>query len=130
MELDAIEADRILRKVYSQVPNYSIIIDKFLEIGLKELEEANLTLGIPLKANAYKPCKSALDALAEFNDVKTGENDKFICEYKYDGERIQFHQLNDGTIKIFSRNSEDMTAKYPELVNFSKFYKNKDEVRV
>lgn len=130
MELDAIEADRILRKVYSQVPNYSIIIDKFLEIGLKELEE-KLTLqpGIPLKPMLAKPCKSALDALAEFNDVKTGENDKFICEYKYDGERIQFHQLNDGTIKIFSRNSEDMTAKYPELVNFSKFYKNKDEVQ-
>lgn len=128
--MDTIEADRVLRKVYSQVPNYAIIIDKFLEVGIEELEfKLTLQPGIPLKPMLAKPCKSAIDALSEFDDAKTGEKDAFICEYKYDGERIQFHQLQDGTIKIFSRNSEDMTAKYPELVDFSKFYKNKDDVQ-
>lgn len=128
--MDTIEADRVLRKVYSQVPNYAIIIDNFLEVGIEELEfKLTLQPGIPLKPMLAKPCKSAIDALSEFDDAKTGEKDAFICEYKYDGERIQFHQLQDGTIKIFSRNSEDMTAKYPELVDFSKFYKNKDDVQ-
>ena len=30
---------------------------------------------------------------------------------------IQIHKLKDGTISVFSRNSEDMTKKYPELVD-------------
>ncbi|KAL6928244.1 hypothetical protein ACO0SA_002978 [Hanseniaspora valbyensis] len=126
LELDALDADRILRKVYVQVPNYAIVIDNFLKEGLEDLE-TNLTLepGIPLKPMLAKPCKSAIEALAEFENEVSGKTDMFVCEYKYDGERIQFHQVDDGSIKIFSRNSEDMTQKYPELTEFSQFY-NKD----
>lgn len=57
-----------------------------------------------------KPTKAIGEVLDRF------ENKKFTCEYKYDGERAQVHKLEDGTICVFSRNSEDMSKKYPDLV--------------
>lgn len=57
-----------------------------------------------------KPTKAITEVLDRF------EGKQFTCEYKYDGERAQIHYLEDGSIKVFSRNSEDMTVKYPEFV--------------
>lgn len=57
-----------------------------------------------------KPTKAIGEVLDRF------ENKKFTCEYKYDGERAQVHKLEDGTVRVFSRNSEDMSKKYPDLV--------------
>lgn len=57
-----------------------------------------------------KPTKAIGEVLDRF------EGKEFTCEYKYDGERAQVHLLEDGTIAVFSRNSENMSAKYPDLV--------------
>ncbi len=57
-----------------------------------------------------KPTKAITEVLDRF------EGKEFTCEYKYDGERAQVHMLEDKTIAVFSRNSENMSAKYPDLV--------------
>lgn len=57
-----------------------------------------------------KPTKAIGEVLDRF------EGRQFTCEYKYDGERAQVHRLEDGNVSVFSRNSEDMKAKYPDLV--------------
>lgn len=75
-----------------------------------------------------KPTKAITEVLDRF------EGKRFTCEYKYDGERAQVgleiseslvrthkhiqsqvHKLPDGRLCVFSRNSEDMSAKYPDL---------------
>lgn len=66
--------------------------------------------GIPLKPMLAHPTKALTDILDRF------ENIAFTCEYKYDGERAQIHKLDDGYMRIYSRNSENMSNKYPDVM--------------
>ncbi|KAJ3488259.1 hypothetical protein NLI96_g2977 [Meripilus lineatus] len=105
------EGSNIIKSVYSELPSYDLVIPALLESGIQKLREAcKLTPGIPLKPMLAKPTKAIGEVLDRF------EGKRFTCEYKYDGERAQVHRLEDGTIGIFSRNSEDMSKKYPDLM--------------
>ncbi|TDL28660.1 ATP-dependent DNA ligase [Rickenella mellea] len=105
------EAANIVKSVYSELPSYDLVIPALLEDGLDGLKDrCKLTPGVPLKPMLAKPTKAIGEVLDRF------EGKRFTCEYKYDGERAQVHRLKDGTVGVFSRNSEDMSKKYPDLV--------------
>ncbi|AFR97008.2 DNA ligase 1 [Cryptococcus neoformans C23] len=101
-----------VKAVYSELPSYDLVIPALLQGGVEGLREhCKLTPGVPLKPMLAKPTKAITEVLDRF------EGKEFTCEYKYDGERAQVHLLEDGTISVFSRNSENMSAKYPDLVD-------------
>ena len=125
-----------LLKVYmltsspSELPSYDVIIPAMIEHGIMNLREhCKLRPGVPLKPMLAKPTKAITEVLDRF------EGQTFTCEYKYDGERAQIHyvakdaeeklsqsmpdatqEVGRGVASIFSRNSEDLSKKYPDIL--------------
>ncbi|ODV76782.1 ATP-dependent DNA ligase [Suhomyces tanzawaensis NRRL Y-17324] len=115
-------AEEVVREAFSQVPNYEIIIKHAYAHGIFNLlDHCQLTPGIPLKPMLAKPTKSISEVLDRF------QGEEFTCEYKYDGERAQVHMLSDGLVRIYSRNSEDMSQRYPDLISIAKDFLKKQE---
>ena len=112
----------------SELPSYEVIIPAMVQHGIFTLREnCKLQPGVPLKPMLAKPTKSITEVLDRF------EGKNFTCEYKYDGERAQIHYVAEdspqqypsslptgkgakGLSAIFSRNSEDLSKKYPDIL--------------
>ncbi|KAA8895068.1 DNA ligase [Sphaerosporella brunnea] len=117
-------AESILKEVYSSLPNYEIIIPEMMKVGIMKLKDTcKMQPGVPLKPMLAKPTKAISEVLDRF------EGKQFTCEYKYDGERVQIHYVapnastefptidkEKGIAKIFSRNSEELSPKYPDIL--------------
>ncbi|EJW04879.1 DNA ligase I, ATP-dependent (dnl1) [Edhazardia aedis USNM 41457] len=99
-----------VKYAYNQCPIFEKIIIALIKFKSNILEHVKIEPGIPVKPMLAQPSKNLT---AAFNRVN-GED--FVCEFKYDGERAQIHKF-DNKYMIFSRNSEDLTPKYPDLQN-------------
>ncbi|KAF5842835.1 hypothetical protein DUNSADRAFT_4719 [Dunaliella salina] len=105
-------AAQTVKQVYSECPSYDELIPALLKHGLWDLpQHCKFKPSVPIKPMLAKPTNGISEVLEKFKDQE------FTCEYKYDGERAQIHLMDGGKkIMIFSRNSENMTPKYPDIV--------------
>ncbi|KAM0996675.1 hypothetical protein ACFX14_006744 [Malus domestica] len=105
------EAAKIVKQVYSLLPDYDKIVPALLSGGVWNLPEiCNFTLGVPVGPMLAKPTKGVSEIVQKFQDTE------YTCEYKYDGERAQIHFMENGSVEIYSRNAERNTGKYPDVV--------------
>ncbi|KAK7202946.1 putative DNA ligase I [Myxozyma melibiosi] len=129
-------SEKILRQVYVRHPNYNDIVSSLLrcsstdDLGIEELPAlCPMQLHVPVlpmlgsitrdMADLYSKLSlntsSAPTTSASTDDKKRGV--EFTCEFKYDGQRAQVHfDKQTGKVSIFSRNLENMTEKYPDIV--------------
>ena len=55
------------------------------------------------------------DVMFSAEEIINYYNKPLICEYRYDGIRLQMHKF-DNKVRLFSRNLVDITYAFPELV--------------
>ena len=127
------KADGVARlaRAFSLVPNFSIIVNSLLDKGLLEtVQSVRLLPGIPCKPQLAKVAHGIDDVLSFFSaadDNADDDDDKnvidpdtksveVLAERKYDGMRAQIHMMPNGTCCIYSRNCDNVTPRFPELV--------------
>ncbi|KFK41071.1 hypothetical protein AALP_AA2G081800 [Arabis alpina] len=102
-------------EAYNILPSLDVVVPSLLD---KDTEFSTSTLsmipGIPIKPMLAKIANGVEEFFKLFQDKA------FTCEYKYDGQRAQIHQLLDGTVRIFSRNGDETTSRFPDLVDVIK----------
>jgi DNA ligase-1 len=85
------------------------------DIGNVSLLAKNKTLN-SIKVRPLSPLSFMLaDVMFTAEEVINYYGKSLICEYKYDGIRVQLHKFRD-TIKMFSRKLEDIAFAFPEIV--------------
>ena len=118
-KLDEKEIYRILLASKNQLSDEDIFFGHIIELIDKKNEKnfsdlidlCHIRCGIPVNPQLARPTTGIKVIFERFADTP------FTCEYKYDGFRGQIH-YNKKKTQIFSRNLEDMTETYPDIVEF------------
>ena len=118
-KLDEKEIYRILLASKNQLSDEDIFFGHIIELIEKKKDKnfadlidlCHIRCGIPVNPQLARPTTGIKVIFERFADTP------FTCEYKYDGFRGQIHYYKNKT-QIFSRNLEDMTETYPDIVEF------------
>jgi DNA ligase 1 len=105
-------AEELVKTSFARHPNYADLVPALLAVGVGEelILRCGLTLHIPLRPMLGSITRDLTEMLVRL------QGRQFSCEYKYDGQRAQVHCDDTGRISLFSRHLENMTEKYPDMV--------------
>ncbi|MEM4502915.1 MAG: ATP-dependent DNA ligase [Ignisphaera sp.] len=109
----------IIERAYNIYPDLGAIAKILAEKGSQELKSLHPTPGIPLRPMLAERASDPADILS-----KSGV--PCIAEFKYDGERAQIHKKGN-KVWIFSRRLEEITQRYPDVVEMILKYVKVDE---
>jgi len=130
----------IIEDTYMRHPDIGLIAKIIKSEGIKGLEKIDIETGIPIFPQKCQRVKSAEEALQKMDDV--------WAEYKFDGTRVQLHYDKDKQleskyfeqdslfdlgedktfVKTFTRNLEETTHQFPEIIEAAKKHLNANSV--
>ncbi|MFH1391468.1 MAG: ATP-dependent DNA ligase [Candidatus Diapherotrites archaeon] len=109
---------KMIETRYNIHSDLGAIAEKLKEKGLKGLDELQIKAGTPIRPTLAERLPSAKEIVEKIG--------KCIVEAKYDGFRLQVHK-NKKEVTIFSRQSENMTEMFPDIVEAVKKQIKADE---
>lgn len=77
--------------------------------GLDAVRQLRVQPGNPVRVMLAQRLSEAEQILAKLGG-------QCSAEYKYDGVRVQAHRTADGTIELFTRRLEEISAQFPDVV--------------
>ncbi|CAN1351544.1 DNA ligase 6 [Linum perenne] len=99
-------------EAYNILPNLDMLVPSLVKNGIGFTSSTlSMDPGTPIKPMLAKITNGVSQVLKSF------ENKAFTCEFKYDGQRAQIHRLSNGTIHVFSRNGDETTSRFPDVIN-------------
>lgn len=113
---------KYLERAYNLCGDLGLVAQTVAKSGLAGLDGIQIEVGHPIKVMAAQRVKKLSDL---FEKMPHG----LAAEFKYDGERVQCHKKGD-QVTIFSRNMENITFQYPDVVERLQHQIKADEVIV
>ena len=105
----------IITNKYNQVSDLGFIAKIIKVSGIKGLDKVKITPGIPIKPALCERASGFPEIIERLGKDKENKVIKFGVDSKIDGFRQQIHKFGS-QVKIFSRNEEDMTKMFPDIV--------------
>ena len=102
---------KLLEGAYNRTSDLGLIAKTLWEKGLPSVEELKVRVGAPIRSELCERLPTPEKVIEKMGEVD--------AQYKYDGFRVQIHKNGD-EIRMFSRNLEEMTHMFPELIEASK----------
>ena len=97
----------LIEKAYNISSDIGLVVSAVKEKGGLGASEIGIRCGIPVRPMLAERLSSASEILEKLGG-------RGFAEFKYDGERMQIHKLEDKII-IFSRRQENITSQFPDV---------------
>src|SRR3989338_11328830 len=103
----------VLEDAYNKTSDLGYVAENFYKKGEKGLSSIKLIVGKPVRPALAERLPNAEEAIKKLGA-------EFEAEPKFDGFRIAVHKNGD-KVELFSRNLENMTHAFPDLVEAIKY---------
>ena len=100
-----------VQRAYDMTNEFALVAKVAKSKGLQELDNIKIKVGIPINVMLSLKCDTIDEAFETVGKPAA-------VEFKYDGFRIQGHKDENGKIKLFTRRLEDVTAQFPDVVEY------------
>jgi DNA ligase-1 len=98
---------KLLEGAYNRTSDLGLIAKTLWDKGLPAVQKLKLMVGYPVRSELCERLPNPEKVIEKMIVVD--------AQYKYDGFRVQIHKNGD-EVRMFSRNLEEMTHMFPELI--------------
>ena len=98
---------KLLEGAYNRTSDLGLIAKTLWEKGLSAVEKLEVRVGSPIRSELCERLPNPQKVIEKMKEVDV--------QYKYDGFRVQIHKDGEN-VRMFSRNLEEMTHMFPELI--------------